>query len=114
MSRFNPASSGPVLDAAIEAVKGDLTAAPAASQLDNWMRLLDGNGAGAQGAMLVEMTNLKNYISQGDLANIRHSLYSLGQLTTKAATEADLDEEISSKLRQLGEALRAASTTLVG
>ncbi|WP_046245647.1 hypothetical protein [Hymenobacter terrenus] len=113
MSRFNPASAGPALDEAINAVKGDLTAAPAASQLDSWMRLLDGNGTGAQGAMLVEMTNLKNYISHGDIANISHSLHSLGQLTTKAA-EADLDEEISSKLRRLGEALLAASTTLAG
>jgi|GEM_PF-6706506 hypothetical protein len=114
MSRFNPASSGPALDAAIEAVKGDLTAAPAASQLESWLRLLDENGTGAQGAMLIELTNLKNYISQGDLANISHSLHSLGQLTTKAATEADVDEEISSKLRRLGDALLTASTTLVG
>ena len=114
MSRFNPASSGPALDAAIDAVKGDLTAAPAASQLDSWMRLLDGIGTAAQGAMLTEMTNLKHYISQGDVANISHSLHSLGMLTTKASSEAEVDEEISSKLRRLGEALLAASTTVVG
>jgi hypothetical protein len=114
MSRFNPASSGPALDAAIEALQGDLTAAPAASQLNSWMRLLDENGSGAQGAMLVEMTNLKNYIGQGDLANISHSLHRLGQLTTKAATEADVDEETSSKLNRLGEALLAASTSVAG
>lgn len=114
MSRFNPASSGPALDAAIAAIEGDLTAPPATSQLESWMRLLDGNGSGAQGAMLVEMTNLKNYIGQGDVANISHSLHSLGKLTTKAATEADVDEEISSKLNRLGEALLAASTSLVG
>ncbi|WP_426061920.1 hypothetical protein [Hymenobacter sp. B1770] len=114
MSRFNPASSGPALDAAIDAVKGDLTAPPAASQLDSWMRLLDGTGTGAQGAMLEEMTSLKNYISKGDIANISHSLRTLGQLTTKAATETDLDEELSSKLNRLGEALLAASTSVAG
>lgn len=114
MSRFNPASSGPALDAAIEAVKGDLTAPPAAIQLDSWMRLLDGDGSGAQGAMLIELSNLKNYIHQGDLANITHSLHSLGQLATKAGSEAGLDEVLSSKLHRLGEALLAASTTLAG
>ena len=114
MSRFNPASAGQSLDDAIRALKGDLTAPPAASQLDSWLRLLDGEGSGAQGAMLLEMTNLKNYIRQGDLANITHSLHTLGQLTTKAAAETDVDEEISSKLRRLGEALNAASTTVAG
>ena len=64
--------------------------------------------------MLVEMTNLKNCIYQGDVANITHSLHALGQLATKAATEAGVDEEIGSKLRRLGEALNAASTTLAG
>ena len=78
MSRFNPASARPALDAATDAVKGDLTAASAASRLDNWMRLRNGQGAGAQGAMLVEMTNLKNCIYQGDVANITHSLHALG------------------------------------
>ena len=112
MSRFNPASAGQSLDDAINAVKGDLTAAPAASQLDSWMRLLDGNGAGAQGAMLQEMTDLKKYIGQGDVANISHALHRLSLLTTKAATETGVDEEISSKLRRLGEALQAASTTV--
>lgn len=114
MSRFNPASAGQSIDDAINAIKGDLTAPPAASQLDSWMRLLDGAGSGAQGAMLLELTSLKNYIRQGDLANISHSLRTLGQLTTKAASETDVDEEISSKLRRLGEALNAASATLVG
>lgn len=114
MSRFNPASAGQSLDDAIEALKGDLTAAPAASQLESWMRLLDGDGAGAQGAMLLDLTNLKNSIKQGDLANISHSLRSLGHLTTKASTETDVDEEISSKLRRLGEALLAASATVGG
>lgn len=114
MSRFNPASSGPALDAAIDAVKGDLTAAPAASQLESWMRLLDGTGSGAQGAMLEEMNNLKNYISKGDVANISHSLRSLGQLTAKTATETDLDEELSSKLNRLGDALLAASDSVAG
>ena len=68
--------------------------------------------------MLVEMTNLKNCIYQGDMANITHSLHALGQLATKAATraaiEAGVDEEISSKLRRLGETLNAAGTTLAG
>ena len=114
MSRFNPASAGQSLDDAIQAIQGDLTAPPAASQLDSWMRLLDGTGPGAQGALLLELTNLKNYIKQGDVANISHSLRSLGQLTTKASTEADVDEEISSKLRRLGEALLAASATVAG
>jgi len=114
MSRFNHASAGQSLDDAIQAVKGNLTAPPAASQLDSWMRLLDGDGSGAQGTMLIELTNLKNYIRQSDVANIGHSLHSVGQLTTKAAAEAGLDEELASKLRRLGEALLAASTTLVG
>ena len=78
------------------------------------MRLLDGGGAGAQGAMLPELTNLKRYIGQSDLANITHLLHALGQLTTKAAIEADADEEMSSKLRRLGEVLHAASATVVG
>ncbi|ALW85568.1 hypothetical protein AUC43_10975 [Hymenobacter sedentarius] len=114
MSRFNPASSGPALDAAIQAVKGDLTAPLAASELDSWMRLLDGTGSGAQGAMLVEMTNLKAYIRHGDVANISHSLHTLGHLTTKAADDTNVDEETRSKLHRLGEALLAASTTLAG
>ena len=61
-SRFNPASAGQSIDDAILAIKGDLTAPLAASQLDSWMRLLDGGGAGAQGAMLLELTNLKKHI----------------------------------------------------
>lgn len=97
---------------AIDAVKGDLTGPAAASQLESWMRLLDGDGTGAQGAMLTELNSLKNYIHQGDVANIAHSLHSLGQLSTKAAAEAGLDEELSSKLRRLGEALLAASATV--
>jgi hypothetical protein len=114
MSRFNPASAGPALDMAIDAVKGDLTAPAAASQLDSWLRLLDGEGTGAQGAMLTELTNLKNYIRQGDVANIGHSLRSLGNLSTKASAEAGLDAELSSKLSRLGEALLAASATVAG
>ena len=114
MSRFNPVSAGQSIDDAILAIKGDLTAPPAASQLDSWMRLLDGGGAGAQGAMLLELTNRKKHIGQSDLANITHSLHTLGQLTTKPAGEAGVDEEMSSKLRRLGEVLHAASTPVAG
>ena len=78
------------------------------------MRLLDGGGAGAQGSMLLELTNLKKYIDQSDLANITHSLHTLGQLTTKTASEAGVDEDMSSKLRHLGEALHAASIPVAG
>ena len=78
------------------------------------MRLLDGGGAGAQGAMPLELTNLKKYIGQSDLVNITHSLHTLGQLTIKAAGEDGVDEEMSSKLRRLGEALHAASATVAG
>jgi hypothetical protein len=113
MSTFNPSSSGQSLEDAIQAVTGDLTAAPAASQLDSWLRLLDGTGAGAQGAILEELANLKTYIGQGDSANVSHSLHNLGQLTKKAAETAE-DEELSSKLHRLGEALVAASTALPG
>ncbi|OGX82844.1 hypothetical protein [Hymenobacter glacialis] len=113
MSKFNPTSAGQSIDDAILAIQGDLTAPSATSQLDSWMQLLDGGGAGAQGEMLLELNNLKQYISRNDLANITHSLQALGQLTTKAASEVDVDEEISRKLRLLGEALNAASTTLV-
>ncbi|MDB5236301.1 MAG: hypothetical protein JWR44_3294 [Hymenobacter sp.] len=113
MSRFNPASSPQILDEAIQAVTGDLTAAPATIQLDTWLRLLEGDGPGAQGAILTELTNLKNYIFQGDSANISHSLHSAGLLTAKAA-ETSEDPEIASKLRRLGEALVAASTSLPG
>ena len=64
--------------------------------------------------MLLELTNLKKYIGQSDLANITHSLHTLGQLTTKVAGEVGVDEEMSSKLRRLGEALHAASTPVAG
>jgi hypothetical protein len=113
MSRFNPASSNQSLDDAINAIKGGLTEAPATQQLDSWMRLLDGTGPGGQGAMLEEMTKLKTYIGRGDQANISHSLHTIGQLTLKSADTVE-DEEISSKLRRLGEALDAASTSLPG
>lgn len=107
MSTFNPASAGSSLDATIEALKGSLpNLGPAASQLDSWLRLLDGTGPGAQGAIVEELTNLKHYIGRQDSANISHSLQTLGQLTTKAA-DAVTDEEISGKLRRLGEALTA-------
>ncbi|MBF9220175.1 hypothetical protein [Hymenobacter ruricola] len=111
MSRFNPASANQSLDDAINAVKGGLGNAPATSQLDSWLRLLDGEGTGAQGAILTELSNLKNYVHQGDPANISHSLHSVGLLTAKAA-ETVSDEEIASKLRRLSEALVAASTAL--
>lgn len=115
MSTFNPLSAGSSLDATIQALQGDLGADPAAaaSQLDSWLRLLDGAGAGAQGAISQELTNLKHYLGRGDGANISHSLHSLSQLTAKAA-ETGTDEEISGKLRRLGEALLAASTALPG
>ena len=115
MSVFNPLSAGSSLDATIEALKGNLgtDTAAALSQLDSWVRLLDGTGPGAQGAIAQELSQLRTYISRGDSANISHSLQTLGSLTAKAA-DAGPDEEISSKLRRLGEALTAASTSLPG
>jgi hypothetical protein len=111
MSRFNHSSAGQSLDDAINAIKGDLTAAPATHQLDSWLGLLDLNGPGAQGEIFLELKNLKDYIRTSDSANLAHTLETLGQLTTKAAAE-DVDEEISGKLRRLGEALTSASTSL--
>ena len=64
--------------------------------------------------MLLELTNRKKYIGQSDLANITHSLHTLGQLTTKAASEAGVDEEMSSKLRRFSQVLHAASTPVAG
>ena len=114
MSTFNPLSAGSSLDATIDAVKsGFANAAPATTQLESWLRLLDGPGPGAQGAISQELSALKGYIGRGDSANISHSLQTLGHLTVKAA-DAGTDEEISSKLHRLGEALTAASTALPG
>ncbi len=113
MAVFNPLSAGSSLDATIDALKGNLATDPAAAktQLESWLRLLDGTGAGAQGAILTELDKLKAYIGRGDVANISHSLHALGQLTAKSA-EAGTDEEISSKLRRLSEALQAASDSV--
>lgn len=111
MSTPNSSSAGQSLDDAINAIKGDLTAAPATNQLDSWLGLLDVNGPGAQGEIFLELTNLKDYLKTNDSANIAHTLETLGQLTTKAAAE-DVDEKMSSKLRQLGEALTGASSSL--
>lgn len=115
MSTFNPSAAGSSLDATIQALKGNLGTDPAAatSQLESWLRILDGAGSGAQGAIAQELTSLQGYLGRGDGANISHSLQTLGQLTTKAAA-AGTDEEISSKLRRLGEALTAAGTALPG
>lgn len=115
MSTFNPLSAGSSLDATILVLQGDLDAdtAAATSQLDSWLRLLDGTGPGAQGAISQELTNLKHHLGRGDGANISHSLHTLGQLTAKAA-DTSTDEEIGSKLRRLSEALTAASTALPG
>ncbi|RIY09779.1 hypothetical protein D0T11_11435 [Hymenobacter rubripertinctus] len=73
--------------------------------------MLDITGPGSQGEISLELKNLKDYISTNDSANIAHTLDALGQLTTKAADE-DVDEEVSGKLRRLGEALTKASTSL--
>ena len=113
MSVFNPLSAGSSLDATIQALKGDLRTdtAAASSQLESWIRILDGTGPGAQGAISQELTNLKHYIGRGDSANINHTLQTLANLTAKAA-DAGTDEEISSKLRRLSEALAASGTSL--
>ncbi|NVO32713.1 hypothetical protein [Hymenobacter lapidiphilus] len=107
----NPSSAGQSLDDAINAVKGGLTAAPAANQIDSWIGMLDLNGPGSQGEIALELKNLKDYISSNDSANIAHTLDALGQLATRAADE-DVDEEIRTKLLQLGETLTGASTSL--
>ncbi|WP_375417711.1 hypothetical protein [uncultured Hymenobacter sp.] len=115
MATFNPLSAGSSLDATIQALQGDLSTdtSAATSQLESWLRLLDGTGPGAQGAISQELANLKHYIGRADSANISHSLQTLGKLTAKAA-DAGTDEEISSKLHRLGEALTALSTALPG
>jgi hypothetical protein len=114
MSTFNPSSVGPALDATIDALNGGLSdVTPATIQLNSWLRILNGEGQLAQGAILTEMDNLKTYIGRNDIANISHSLHALGKLTTKAAdAEADVNEEISSKLRRLSEALLNAATAV--
>jgi len=111
MSRYNPASTGPALDDAINALKGDLTAAPATSQLNSWIGILNGQGEGAQGAILEELNTLKTYISRGDTANISHAMHRVAVLVNKDAETVE-DDELNSKLRRLGEALLAASNTL--
>ena len=99
------------LDEAINAIQGDLTAAPAINQIDSWIGQLDLTGPGSQGEIALELKNLKDYLSTNDSANIAHTLDALGQLTTKAADE-DVAEDVSRKLRQLGQALTNASTSL--
>ncbi|MFD2784562.1 hypothetical protein [Hymenobacter rubripertinctus] len=111
MSNPTSSSANQSLDDAIKAVSGDLTAAPATHQIDTWIGMLDITGPGSQGEISLELKNLKDYISTNDSANIAHTLDALGQLTTKAADE-DVDEEVSGKLRRLGEALTKASTSL--
>ncbi|WP_019948135.1 hypothetical protein [Hymenobacter aerophilus] len=111
MSDSTSYAAGEALNDAIQAVTGDLTAAPATDQIDSWIGQLSLNGPGAQGKIALELQNLKDYLSTNDSANIAHTLDALGQLTTKAADE-DVDEDISGKLRQLGAALTAASTSL--
>jgi hypothetical protein len=75
------------------------------------MQLLDGGGAGPR-AMLLELNN--QHIGRSDQANIAHSLQAPGQLTTKAASETDVNEEIGRKLRSWREAPeRRLSTNVV-
>ncbi|SDX64444.1 hypothetical protein [Hymenobacter psychrophilus] len=111
MSDSTSYAASEALNDAIKAVTGDLTAAPATNQIDSWIGQLDLTGPGSQGEIALELKNLKDYISTNDSANIAHTLDALGQLTTKAADE-DVAEDVSRKLRQLGQALTAASTSL--
>ena len=111
MSDLTSTSAGQSLDEAIKAVTGDLTAASATNQIDSWIGQLNLTGPGSQGEIALELKNLKDYISTNDSANIAHTLDALGQLTTKAADE-DVAEDVSQKLRQLGQALVSASTSL--
>ena len=114
MSRFNPASANSSLVDTLQALRGgDLTTSAATQQLNSWIGLLDVNGPGAQGEVYLELNNLKDYIAKGDSANISHTLQALGLLATKA-TDEDVSEEIKDLLRQLGEVLTAASTSLPG
>lgn len=111
MSDLTANSAAQSLDEAIKAVTGDLTAAPATNHIDSWIGQLSLTGPGAQGKIALELKNLKDYLSTNDSANIAHTLDALGQLTTKAADE-DVAEDVSRKLRQLGQALTNASTSL--
>ncbi|QNE39835.1 hypothetical protein F1C16_09840 [Hymenobacter sp. NBH84] len=112
MSTSNPTSANSSLIDTLQVLRGgDLTAPAALSQLESWTQMINIGGPGAQGDIFLELQNLQKYIASSDSANISHTLQQLGLLTTKAAEE-DVTEEVSDLLRQLGEVLTAASTSL--
>lgn len=102
------------LDATLQALSGGLTsAAPAATgNIDGWISTLNGAGSPGLSAISSELENLKSAISSGNGSQIGQSLKTLGEHTTKAADSATPDSQ--AKLRQLGQTLSSAATSLQG
>lgn len=98
------------LDATIHALQGGLTSAAGAAgaNIQGWMKTLEGNHQLA--GISSELKKLHDAIGSGDSSTIMHSLKTLGEETTKAASSATADSK--EKLTQLGHALTSAAGQL--
>ena len=102
------------LDATLNALQGGLAAAAgaAAPNIAGWIKTLQGNQQLA--GISAELQTLHDALSSGasDTGALAHSLNTLGEHTTKAASSATPDAQ--DKLRQLGQALSSAAGQLKG
>ena len=102
------------LDATLNALKGGLAAEAGAAgpNIAGWIKTLEGNSQ--LSGISSELQNLHDALTSGatDTSALSHSLSTLGEHTTKAATSATPDAQ--GKLRELGQALSAAAGQLRG
>ena len=108
----NTQSGTSQLDATLNALQGGLAGAASAAPgvIAGWIQTLQGNTALA--GISGELQKLHDALTGGDLSHLGHSLSTLGEHTTKAASAATADSQ--DKLHQLGSALNAAGASLKG
>lgn len=102
------------LDATLQTLSGGLSSAAGAAgaNIAGWIKTLQGNTQLA--GISSELQKLHDALSSGasDTHALAHSLTTLGEHTSKAASSATADSQ--AKLQQLGSALSAAGASLKG
>lgn len=100
------------LDATLNALQGGLAGAAGAApaNIAGWIKTLQGNPQFS--GISSELQKVHDALSSGDTSSLGSSLSTLGQHTTQAASSATPDAQ--DKLRQLGQALTSAASSLKG